>query len=53
MKTIHPAWGAVANLLGFVPRLMVSRTLHYFKSLAETGEIPTTDRQPAARADAR
>jgi len=45
--------GVVTKLLGFVPRLMASRTLHYFKSLAETGEIPTTDRQPAARVDPR
>ena len=27
--------------------------LHRFKSLVETGEIPTTERQPAARADTR
>ena len=44
---------AVAQLLGFVPRLFADRALHYFKALAETGEIPTTDRQPAARADTR
>jgi uncharacterized membrane protein len=44
---------AAAKLLGFVPRLFAERTLHYFRALAETGEIPTTDRQPAARADTR
>ena len=44
---------AAAKLLGFVPRLFVERALHYFRALAETGEIPTTDRQPAARADSR
>ena len=27
--------------------------LRRFKSLVETGEIPTTERQPAARADTR
>ena len=44
---------AAAKLLGFMPRLFAERTLHYFRALAETGEIPTTDRQPAARADTR
>ncbi len=44
---------AAAKLLGFVPRLFAERALHYFRALAETGEIPTTDRQPAARADSR
>ena len=42
-----------AKLLGFVPRPFAERTIHYFRALAETGEIPTTDRQPAARADTR
>ena len=41
------------KLLGIVPRLFADRALHYFRALAETGEIPTTDRQPAARADSR
>ena len=53
----NPPGGAVglaaAKLLGFVPRLFAERALHYFRALAETGEIPTTDRQPAARADTR
>ena len=44
---------AAAKLLGFVPRLFAERALHYFRALAETGEIPTTDQQPAARADTR
>jgi len=38
---------------GVVPRELASKALHYFKSLALTGEIPTTDRQPAARRDSR
>ncbi len=53
----HPPGGALglaaSKLLGFVPRLFAERALHYFRALAETGEIPTTDRQPAARADTR
>ena len=44
---------AAAKVLGFVPRLFAERAIHYFRALAETGEIPTTDRQPAARADTR
>ncbi|MFL6577202.1 MAG: SRPBCC family protein [Povalibacter sp.] len=36
-----------------IPGEIASKTLHYFKSLALTGEIPTTDRQPAARRDPR
>lgn len=44
---------AVVRLLGGPPAGIVSKSLRYFKSLAETGEIPTTDRQPAARADTR
>ena len=38
---------------GVVPKELASKALHYFKSLVLTGEIPTTDRQPAARPDAR
>jgi uncharacterized membrane protein len=38
---------------GVVPGALASKALHLFKSLALTGEIPTTDRQPAARADTR
>jgi uncharacterized membrane protein len=33
--------------------LVADRALRRFKSLVETGEIPTTGRQPAARADTR
>lgn len=44
---------AAAKLLGFAPRLFAERALHYLRALAETGEIPTTDRQPAARVDTR
>ena len=44
---------AAANLLKSVPRSFAERSLHYLKSLAETGEIPTTDHQPAFRADTR
>ena len=45
---------AVAKLLGgLVPATVVDTALRRFKSLVETGEIPTTERQPAARADTR
>jgi len=36
-----------------VPKELASKALHFFKSLVLTGEIPTTDRQPAARRDSR
>ena len=38
---------------GVVPKELASKALHFFKSLVLTGEIPTTDRQPAARRDSR
>lgn len=38
---------------GVVPKELASKALHYFKSLVLTGEVPTTDRQPAARRDSR
>ncbi len=38
---------------GVVPKELASKALHLFKSLVLTGEIPTTDRQPAARRDPR
>ncbi len=38
---------------GVVPKELASKALHNFKSLVLTGEIPTTDRQPAARRDTR
>jgi uncharacterized membrane protein len=45
---------AAVKLLGTMPLdLAVDGVLRRFKSLAETGEIPTTERQPAARADTR
>jgi len=43
----------LVKLLGVVPDALAGRVLRYFRSLAETGEIPTTDRQPAARPDTR
>lgn len=40
------------ELLGTFPlRLVADGILRRFKNLVETGEIPTTARQPAARAD--
>jgi uncharacterized membrane protein len=42
---------AAVKLLGFVPRMVAEKALRRFKSLVETGEIPTTEHQPAARAD--
>jgi uncharacterized membrane protein len=44
---------AARFLDGVVPKEMASKALRYFKSLVLTGEIPTTDRQPAARFDPR
>lgn len=45
---------AIAKLLGHKPLgLAADGVLRRFKSLVETGEIPTTERQPAARADTR
>lgn len=38
---------------GVVPKELASKALRFFKSLVLTGEIPTTDRQPAARRDSR
>jgi len=59
--TLHvrfdPPGGALgqsaAKLLGIVPRMIAEKALRRLKSLAETGEIPTTEHQPAARADTR
>jgi uncharacterized membrane protein len=42
---------AAVKLLGFVPAMVAEKALRRFKSLAETGEIPTTEHQPAARKD--
>ena len=45
---------AAVKLLGTTPLdLAADGALRRFKSLVETGEIPTTERQPAARADTR
>jgi uncharacterized membrane protein len=40
---------AVSKLFHIVPREIVSKALYKFRALALTGEIPTTDPQPAAR----
>ena len=53
-----PPGGALGEagmkLLGaLVPATVADKVLHRFKSLVETGEIPTTEHQPAARADTR
>lgn len=53
-----PPGGALGNaalkVLGAKPLgLVADGVLRRFKSLVETGEIPTTERQPAARADTR
>jgi uncharacterized membrane protein len=42
---------AAMRLLGVAPMLIAEKALRRFKSLVETGEIPTTSHQPAARAD--
>ena len=45
---------AAIKLLGAAPlKLAADGALRRFKSLVETGEIPTTERQSAARADTR
>lgn len=60
VATLHfrfdPPGGALGDglleLLGTTPlNLVADGALRRFKNLAETGEIPTTVRQPAARAD--
>ena len=40
----------LASLMEEAPRAAVRKILHNFKSLAETGEIPTLERNPSARA---
>jgi uncharacterized membrane protein len=43
-----------ARMLGdTAPAALAGKSLHYFKALVQTGEIPTTERQPAARSDPR
>ena len=43
-----PAGGSLERL-GVVPETLAGAALDRFKSLAETGEIPTTERNPSAR----
>jgi uncharacterized membrane protein len=45
--------GAAMKFLRTAPKLLAGQALHRFKSLAETGEIPTLERQPAGREDGR
>jgi uncharacterized membrane protein len=40
---------SVARLLGIIPSALATKALHRFKSLVETGEIPSIRYQPAAR----
>ncbi|TYL39152.1 cyclase [Natronococcus pandeyae] len=40
---------AAMERLGIVPETVVGQTLQRFKSLAETGEIPSTEANPSAR----
>jgi uncharacterized membrane protein len=49
--SFDPPGGALgkAALLGDLPETLVGKALRRFKSLAETGEIPTIEHQPAAR----
>jgi hypothetical protein len=35
--------------LGVVPDALASKALHRFKSLVETGEVPTLEANPSAR----
>jgi len=50
---VDPPGGAVGRALlgraGLLPAALVGRSLRRFKSLAETGEIPTLDRNPSGR----
>ena len=44
----------LAALMGdMLPGALIDKSLHFFKAIAETGEIPTTARQPSGRANAR
>lgn len=48
------AFGDVAmNRFGAVPSALAGKMLHRFKSLAETGEIPTLEGNPSARGDSK
>lgn len=48
-----PGEGAVMKLMNPAPQLLLGQALHRFKSLAETGEIPTLHGQPAVRDSGR
>lgn len=39
----------MTTLFDLLPKEVASKALHRFKSLAETGEIPTLQGQPAGR----
>ncbi|WP_137388715.1 hypothetical protein [Rhodoligotrophos defluvii] len=43
--------GAMRMFDSLVPSALAGKALHYFKSLVQTGEVPTTERQPAARSN--
>jgi uncharacterized membrane protein len=42
---------AAARLLDAPPKLVLAKALRRFKSLVESGEIPSTERNPSARSD--
>ena len=42
---------AVSKLLGFVPKTIAMQSLRRFKSLAETGEIPSLASNPSGRGE--
>lgn len=44
-----PVGGMALERLGLVPKTLVGKALHRFKSLAETGEIPTLEGNPSGR----
>jgi len=44
-----PVGGMALQRLGLVPKTLVSKSLHRFKSLVETGEIPTLEANPSGR----
>jgi uncharacterized membrane protein len=46
------AGSIAARRLGLVPRVLTEKALRRFKSLAETGELPTLEHNPSARVGA-
>ncbi|MCU4752932.1 SRPBCC family protein [Halobacteria archaeon AArc-curdl1] len=50
---VDPPGGALGNMLveraGFIPEILATKALRRFKSLVETGEVPTLERNPSAR----